>query len=440
MAASLGFNFGRARCRRTSVSETRGSNLAGSVCLKPLRAGEASARSPSRTAPRFHAKAALVLGSLAVAALCACGESNSAKRSNPPPPSVSVSEPLRQMVTEWDEFTGRFQAIDRVLVQPRVSGYLQSAHFQEGTIVKKGDLLFVIDPRPYEAAAEAAQGQLQTAEAQLTFTARDLERAVELSRTQVVSQQVLDQRRQALQTAEAVVIMAKAALKRAKLDVEFTQVVSPIDGRIGRKLVTEGNVITGGDPGTTVLTRIVSLNPIYFYFNIDELTYLKHTRLRLADWPPTSQDSANPVRIALPDDTGFPHEGRMDWIDNELDQGTGTLRGRAIVPNRKLRFTPGQFGRVRLMGSAPYEALLLPDTAIGSDQSRKIVYVVGKDNVVEIREVRLGRLIAGLRVVREGLRADERVVISGLQRVRAGAPVTPTYQAIAETTDGGGRP
>jgi membrane fusion protein, multidrug efflux system len=424
MAASEGFNL-RARCQRTAVLETSGSYRAGSlqVCLKPLRA-----------------KAALVLGSLAVTVLGACSDSNSAKRSDPPPPSVTVSEPLRQTVTEWDEFTGRFQAIDRVLVQPRVSGYLQSAHFQEGTIVKKGDLLFVIDPRPYEAAAEAAQGQLQTAEAQLTFTARDLERAVELSRTQVVSQQVLDQRRQALQTAEAAVIMAKAALKRAKLDVEFTQVVSPIDGRVGRKLVTEGNLITGGNPGTTVLTRIVSLNPIYFYFNIDELTYLKHTRLRLADRPPTSQDSTNPVRVALPDDTGFPHEGRMDWIDNELDQGTGTLRGRAIVPNPELRFSPGQFGRVQLMGSAPYEALLLPDTAIGSDQSRKFVYVVGKDNVVEMREVRLGRLIEGLRVVREGIRADERVVISGLQRVREGAPVTPRYKAIGETTGGGARP
>ena len=365
-----------------------------------------------------------------------CGESNSAKQGEPPPPSVSVSEPLRRTVTEWDEFTGRFQAIDHVSIRPRVSGYLQSAHFHEGSMVKKGDLLFVIDPRPYEAAAEEAQGQLQTAQAQLTFATRDLERAVELGRTQAVSQQVIDQRRQALQSAEAAVIIAEGALKRAKLDVEFTQVVSPIDGRIGRKLMTEGNLVSGGDTSATVLTTVLSLDPIYFYFNIDEQTYLKNSRLRLADQPPTSQDNPNPVHVALPDDTDFPHEGHMNWIDNELDQGTGTLRGRALLRNPQLRFSPGQFGRVRLVGSGQYEALLLPDTAIGSDQSRKIVYVVGGDNRVEMREVKLGRLIDGLRVVREGVKPDDKVVVSGLQRVRAGAPVTPTRKTIAA----GGRP
>ena len=377
-----------------------------------------------------------VLIVLPAVVLGACGESNSAKQGEPPPPSVSVSEPLRRTVTEWDEFTGRFQAIDHVSIRPRVSGYLQSAHFHEGSMVKKGDLLFVIDPRPYEAAAEEAQGQLQTAQAQLTFATRDLERAVELGRTQAVSQQVIDQRRQALQSAEAAVIIAEGALKRAKLDVEFTQVVSPIDGRIGRKLMTEGNLVSGGDTSATVLTTVLSLDPIYFYFNIDEQTYLKNSRLRLADQPPTSQDNPNPVHVALPDDTDFPHEGHMNWIDNELDQGTGTLRGRALLRNPQLRFSPGQFGRVRLVGSGQYEALLLPDTAIGSDQSRKIVYVVGGDNRVEMREVKLGRLIDGLRVVREGVKPDDKVVVSGLQRVRAGAPVTPTRKTIAA----GGRP
>ena len=381
----------------------------------------------------FRAFALIVLPAVV---LSACGESNLAKQGEPPPPSVSVSEPLRRTVTEWDEFTGRFQAIDHVSIRPRVSGYLQSAHFHEGSMVKKGDLLFVIDPRPYEAAAEEAQGQLQTAQAQLTFATRDLERAVELGRTQAVSQQVIDQRRQALQSAEAAVIIAEGALKRAKLDVEFTQVVSPIDGRIGRKLMTEGNLVSGGDTSATVLTTVLSLDPIYFYFNIDEQTYLKNSRLRLADQPPTSQDNPNPVHVALPDDTDFPHEGHMNWIDNELDQGTGTLRGRALLRNPQLRFSPGQFGRVRLVGSGQYEALLLPDTAIGSDQSRKIVYVVGGDNRVEMREVKLGRLIDGLRVVREGVKPDDKVVVSGLQRVRAGAPVTPTRKTIAA----GGRP
>jgi len=379
------------------------------------------------------------LSLLAAVVLSGCGERNSAKQNEPPPPSVSVSEPVRRTVTEWDEFTGRFQAVDHVSIRPRVSGYLQSAHFQEGSMVKKGDLLFVIDPRPYEAVAEEEQGRLQTAQSQLTFASRDLERAVELGRTQAVSQQVIDQRRQAMQAAEAAVITAEGALKRAKLDVEFTRVLSPMDGRIGRKLVTEGNLVSGGDTSATMLTTVVSLDPIYLYFNLDEQTYLKNTRLRLAAQPPTSQDkdNLNPVHVALPDDTDFPHEGRMDWIDNELDPGTGTLRGRAVLPNPQLRFSPGQFGRVRLMGSTPYEALLLPDSAIGSDQSRKIVYVVGSDNVVEMREVKLGRLIDGLRVVHEGLKPDETVVISGLQRVRAGGRVTPTRKQIAETAGAG---
>jgi multidrug efflux system membrane fusion protein len=376
---------------------------------------------------------------LSAVLLSGCGE-NSAKQSEAPPPSVSVSEPVHRNVTEWDEFTGRFQAIDHVSIRARVSGYLQSAHFEEGSMVKKGDLLFVIDPRPYEAVAEEEQGRLQTAQAQLTFASRDLERAVELGRTQAVSQQVIDQRRQALQSAEAAVITAEGALKRARLDVEFTRVVSPMDGRIGRKLVTEGNLVSGGDTSATLLTTVVSLDPIYLYFNLDEQTYLKSTRLRLDVQAPTPQNkdnNLNPVHVGLPDDTGFPHEGRMDWIDNELDPGTGTLRGRAVLPNPQLRFSPGQFGRVRLIGSAPYEALLLPDSAIGSDQSRKIVYVVGKDNVIEMREVKLGRLIDGLRVVREGLKPDETVVISGLQRVRAGGRVTPTRKQIAPTGGAG---
>ena len=302
---------------------------------------------------------ALIL--LSAALLSGCGENNSARQNEPPPPSVSVSEPVRKMVTEWDEFTGRFQAVDHVSIRPRVSGYLQSAHFQEGSMVKKGDLLFIIDPRPYEAVAEEEQGRLQTAQSQVTFASRDLERAVELGRTQAVSQQVIDQRRQAMQAAEAAVITAEGALKRAKLDVEFTRVLSPMDGRIGRKLVTEGNLVSGGDTSATLLTTVVSLDPIYLYFNLDEQTYLKNSRLRLAAPPPTAQDNPNAVHVALPDDTAFPYEGRMDWIDNELDPGTGTLRGRAVLPNPQLLFSPGQFGRVRLMGSAPYEAMLLPN-------------------------------------------------------------------------------
>jgi RND family efflux transporter MFP subunit len=246
-----------------------------------------------------------------------------------------------------------------------------------------------------------------------------------LIKTQAVAETIVDQRRQQLQSAEAAVLQAEGALQRADLDVEFTKVKAPIDGRISRHLVSVGNLVQGSESGATLLTSIVSVNPIYVYFDMDESIYLKNSRLWFEGRRPSSRDTANPVHVMLSGETKPSHEGAMDFLDNRLDVGTGTLRGRALVNNQDQSILPGQFARVRVLGSAPYEALLLPDTAIATDQSRKIVFVVKADDTVEARPVVLGSLDGGLRVVREGLKPDDRVVVEGLQRVRIGAKVAP---------------
>ena len=356
--------------------------------------------------------------------LSACSDS-AKQQAAPAPPTVTVAAPTQRTVTDWDEFVGRFEAIQQVQVRARVGGFVDSIHFRDGAMVKTGDLLYVIDPRPYEAIVLQAQGQLADAKAKQDLAERELSRATELSRTQAVSDSVVDQRRQQLQAAQAAVLQADGVLKRAALDVEFTKVTAPIDGRISRHLVAIGNLVQGGENGSTILTSIVSMDPIYIYFDMDEATYLKNNRLWFEGRRPSSRDTPNPVHIALSGESKPSREGKMDFLDNRLDIATGTLRGRAIVSNTDLSILPGQFARVRVLGSAPYEALLLPDAAITNDQSRKVVLVVNKDDVVEMRPVVLGPLDDGLRVVREGLKRDDRVIIDGLQRARIGAKVTP---------------
>jgi RND family efflux transporter MFP subunit len=340
-------------------------------------------------------------------------------------PPVTVAQPAKRTVTDWDEFTGRFDAIEQVQVRARVTGFVTSVEFKDGAIVKTGDLLYVIDPRQYEAVAEQARGQLADAKARVELAQRELERAQQLIKTQAVAETIVDQRRQQLQSAEAAVLQAEGALQRADLDVEFTKVKAPIEGRISRHLVSVGNLVQGSESGATLLTSIVSVNPIYVYFDMDESIYLKNSRLWFEGRRPSSRDTANPVHVMLSGETKPSHEGAMDFLDNRLDVGTGTLRGRALVNNQDQSILPGQFARVRVLGSAPYEALLLPDTAIATDQSRKIVFVVKADDTVEARPVVLGSLDGGLRVVREGLKPDDRVVVEGLQRVRIGAKVAP---------------
>ena len=362
---------------------------------------------------------------LIAAALSACGEKPPQAAAAPAPP-VTVAQPIKRTVTDWDEFTGRFDAIEQVDVRPRVGGFVTNVEFKDGDMVRTGDLLYLIDSRPFEAVAEQANGQLSDAHAKAELAKRDLDRGLTLVETSAVSEQVVDQRRQALQAAHAAETVAEGTLKAAQLNIEFSHVLAPITGRVSRHLVSVGNLVQGSDNGTsTLLTTIVSLDPIYIYFDMDEATYLKNNRLYFEGKRPSSRETANPVQVSLSGETKPSHDGKMDFIDNRLDVSTGTLRGRAVIPNKDLSILPGQFGRVRLIGSAPYEALLIPDVAIATDQTRKIVFVVKDDDTVEARPVVLGPLDEGLRVVREGLKAEDRVIVDGIQRARVGAKVSP---------------
>ncbi|HEY0849683.1 MAG TPA: efflux RND transporter periplasmic adaptor subunit [Bradyrhizobium sp.] len=364
------------------------------------------------------------LAVLLAASLAGCDKPAS-QAAAPPPPPVTVAQPTKRVVTDWDEFTGRFEAMEEVQIRARVGGFVNSVEFRDGDFVKPGDLLYVIDSRPFEAVALQADGQLADARAKAELARRELERALTLVTTSAVSESIVDQRRQALQTARAAETQAEGALKAAQLNVEFTHVKAPMAGRISRHLVSVGNLVQGADGGSTLLTSIVSLDPIYIYFDMDEPTYLKYNKLWFEGRRPSSRDTANPVQVALAGESKPSRDGKMDFLDNRLDVGTATLRSRAIIPNKDISILPGQFGRVRLIGSAPYEALLLPDAAIATDQSRKIVFVVNNENVVEVRPVILGPLDDGLRVIREGLKAEDKVIVDGIQRARVGAKVTP---------------
>jgi RND family efflux transporter MFP subunit len=348
------------------------------------------------------------------------------------PPPVTVAKPVVKDIREWDEFIGRFEAVDEVTVRARVSGYLDKVHFRDGAIVKTGDPLFTIDQRPYRAVLQEAEATLASAKARVEFAATDLERAENLRRTGNIAEQVFDQRRQTLQTARADVDRSQATLNRARLDMEFTLIRAPVSGRISRKLVSEGNLIIAND---TVLTNIVSLDPIHFYFDVDERSYLTYTQMALEGTRPSSRDTPNEVYVALSNEREPTHRGRMDFVDNRIDASTGTMRGRAIFDNKDLAFTPGLFGRVRLIGSGVYRGVLLPDEAIGADQDRRVVYVVGDDNKLVMKPVRLGPRIDGYRVIRDGLKGDETLVVAGLVRVRPGMQVQPQLTTLPPTRE-----
>jgi membrane fusion protein, multidrug efflux system len=380
----------------------------------------------------FHRGLGGIAISLLAVVLAACEQK--APRAAAPPP-VTVAQPVKRTVIDWDDFTGRFEAVEDVQVKARVGGFVTNVEFKDGDIVHAGDLLYIIDPRPFEAIAEQADGQLADARAKSELAKREIDRALTLNRTQDVSDQIVDQRRQALQAAHAAETIADGTLKAARLNVEFAHVLAPITGRVSRHLVSVGNLVQGSDNGpSTLLTTIVSLDPIYIYFDVDEATYLKDNRLWFEGKRPSSRDTPNPVQVRLTGETKPLHEGHMDFLDNRLNVSTGTLRARAVVANHDLSILPGQFGRVRLLGSSPYETLLLPDTAIATDQSRKIVFVVKDDDTVEARTVVLGPLDQGLRVVREGLKPEDRVIVHGLQRARVGAKVNPHEVEIGGKT------
>jgi RND family efflux transporter MFP subunit len=362
--------------------------------------------------------------------LAACQQQPAA--TPPPPPQVTVSQPVARDVIEWDEYTGRLDAVESVEVRARVSGYLQSVHFTAGAVVQKGALLFVIDPRPYQAELDRAKATLEQTMARFERTQKDLTRAQQLIKSHAVSQEEVDTRSADQREAQEAVRTARAVVEAARLNVEFTQVKAPISGRISRHLVTEGNLINGGAADSTLLTTIVSLDPIYGYFEVDERSYLKYTSLWRNGTRPTSHNGNTPVYLELANETGFPHQGHLDFIDNRLDSNTGTMTGRAIFPNPGLTLVPGLFARTRLPGSGRYAALLLPDQAIGSDQTQRFVLVVNDSHTVEYRKVELGPIIDGLRVIRDGLKPEEWVIVNGVQRVRPGTKVDPQPQAVSK--------
>lgn len=340
---------------------------------------------------------------------------------------VTVAKPVVKTITEWDEFTGKFEPVESVEIRARVSGYLAAVNFTEGSIVKKGDLLLVIDQRPFKITVEEAEAALTSAEGRLEFSEAEYKRVEATARTGASPERLLEQRRQELITARADRDRAKTALDRAKLDLEFTEVRAPVPGRISRKLVSEGNLVAAN---TTLLTSIVSLDPIYVYFDVDEQTYLGYLRMDQTGERPSLREAGNIAEVVLPDEKVYARKGRIDFIDNRLDPGTGTMRGRAVFENKDLLLTPGMFGRVRIPGSGEYRAVLIPDEAIVTDQSRRVVYVVGDDGSVTVQQIRTGPRIDGYRVVRSGMKGDETIIVNGLLRVRPGAKVQPKMSTL----------
>ena len=349
-----------------------------------------------------------------------------------PPMPVTVSQPLQRNDVEWDDSTGRVDAVQSVEIRARVNGYLTEVRFKDGQDVKAGDILFIIDPRPYERAVAQAQAELDQARVKVSNASLDVERGRPLADRNVISQKTLDDRENLQREAESLVKVAEAKLKLAELDLGFTRVVAPISGRIGRAIVTIGNYVSGGgSQSATLLTTIVTQDPVYVYFDVSETNALKYRRLGDAGKGAGATALLDtPVYVGLQDEQGFPGKGRLDFTDNRLDTGTGTLRARAVLDNRAGILAPGMFARVRLAGSGEYAALLLPDEAIGTDQPSRYVLVVGDDGQATRRGVKLGPLFDGLRIVRAGVAAEDWVVVRGQARIRPGQKVEPKREAL----------
>ncbi|MGH7260703.1 MAG: efflux RND transporter periplasmic adaptor subunit [Nitrospiraceae bacterium] len=346
----------------------------------------------------------------------------------PPPPAVSVADVVVKEVTQWDKFSGHIEAVETVEIRPRVAGYLERLSFKDGNEVKEGEVLFVIDQRPFKAELMRAEAELARVRARAQLTRAQAMRAKRLVEKRVISEDEYDERMAAEAQAKADIRAAEAAVAVAKLNLEYTEVRSPIDGRAGRALVTPGNLVSGGEmiPDATLLTTVVSLDPVYVYFEGDEQTYLRYGSMARNGERPSSREVANPVRVGLANEEGFPHEGRMDFVDNRLDPATGTIRARAVLDNKDGLFTPGLFARIKLLGSGKFSAVLVDDKAILTDQDRKYVYVLGAGDTALRRDVKLGRVIDGLRVVTEGLAAGDTIIVHGVQKVFfPGMPVGP---------------
>jgi RND family efflux transporter MFP subunit len=358
----------------------------------------------------------------------------------PPPPTVTVANPIKQKVTEWDEFTGRLEAAESVRLYSQVTGYLQSIHFQDGSEVKKGQLLFQIDPRPFQASLNQAAAQLDQSRVRLELAKNELDRASKLVEAKAISAEDFDTRSKALREAEAGLKVAQAAVDRAALDVEYCSVKAPMDGRIGRRLMDVGGLVIGGPMGATELGSIVSLDPIYAYIDADELSVLRYQRLnREGTGAAAKEEDRLPCEMALADSEGFPFKGVVDFVDNRLDPATGTIQVRAVFDNPKpprgqRELQPGYFVRVRSPNGGAYEALLVDDKAVGADQASKVLMIVDENNIVTPRPVVVGPVINGKRVIREGLNETDRVIVNGLSKAYPGTPVTPVTEAEAAAT------
>lgn len=376
------------------------------------------------------------LGILSVAILgllTACGEQGTgaaAQQAAPPPPKVTVAKPVVREVVEDDEFVGRFEPLDEVDIRARVGGYLEQVHFTDGAVVAKGDLLFTIDQRPYQAAVAEAEANLKIARSQVEYTKKQLERARELSTRGNISVSALDERQQEYVAALAQVEGAKASLDSARLDLEYTEIRAPFSGRIDRNLISVGNLVV---PDETLLTSIVALDPIYFYFDIDERSYLAYARDARERGVALQEGAGSlPVKVRLSDEKDGSFEGTLDFAENKVDEDTGTMRVRAVFDNPKLVMQPGLFGIINIPGSLPYRGVMIPDSAITADQDKRLVYVVDDAGKVSRREIRPGPRLHGYRVVREGLTGDETIVVDGLMRVRPGATVTPEMKQLPQ--------
>jgi RND family efflux transporter MFP subunit len=362
----------------------------------------------------FGWRPAVLAAVLAVATFlagCDQGQPQASPKAGPPAPVVTVSKPALREIIEWDEYTGRFDAAELVEIRARVSGYLNEVRFQDGQMVKQGDVLFSIDPRPFERALELARAELFAAKTKVENANLDVVRGKPLIERKIISDKTFDDRMALVRDAEAAVKVSEAKINSSELDLSFATITAPISGRISRTMVTQ--------------------DPIYVYFDVNENNYIKYKRLAERGVTAGAAEVGAQVEVALSDERGFPHKGRLDFLDNRIDQSTGTLRARAVLPNKAGLFSPGLFGRVRVTGSPNYTALLIPDEAIGTDQTNKYVFIVSDDGVVDRRNVKLGPLVDGLRVVREGVADGDWVITKGLQRARPGLKVNPKRVAIA---------
>lgn len=368
----------------------------------------------------------LLLGAAIAIVVSACSSEAAPPHGAPPPPEVSVAQVLQRDVTPWNEVTGRVAAVETVELRPRVSGYIERVAYREGDEVRKGQLLFVIDPRPYRAALAQAEANLERARSEARLARSQDARAQALVDAKAISREEFDTRKAATAQGDAGVRAAEAAVATARLDLQFTEVRSPIDGRAGRALVTTGNLAQADG---TLLTTLVSLDPVHVYFESDEQAFLRD-----------GAAAQSRVRVGLADESGYPHQGIVDFVDNQVDPATGTIRARAVLPNPDRRFTPGLFARVQLEGDARTQALLIDDKAVLTDQDRKYVYVLGKGNQAVRKDVVLGRAVDGLRVVESGLAAQDAVIVNGVQKVFfPGMPVVPKKVAMDASTSTRGR-